>query len=202
MRRAGPVAATWLVLVLAAGCGSGPPPREPAAVAVPGVPGPAAPQAAPATPQAAPLTPAAGAGDAGPCTADTLDVSATPVRTEGDTGTQELVFRNTGADPCLLSGYPGVTFVAGNAGTPVGPRAAVTGPRRSVVLSPGGAATAPLRITDADALPAADCAAEDVRGIRVAPPGGTGGAFVPRPGRACAGALDEPQALVGSVTAR
>ncbi|BBG02253.1 MULTISPECIES: DUF4232 domain-containing protein [Pseudonocardia] len=183
------------LLVLAAGCAA-PALPAPAPTAVPNV------AAVPEVVTPGPPEPAAPAGPAGPCTGDTLDVSATPVRPDGDAGVQELIFRNTGAVACVLDGYPGVSFVAGNEGAPVGPRAAVEGPRARVQLEPGRAATAALRVTATDSYPARDCAPQEVRGIRVAPPGGTGGRFVPRPGPVCSAEPDQPQATVASVVAR
>lgn len=194
MRRA--VAVLPAVLLLA-GCGAtagtvspGAPPAPPRSTATVAPPAPAEP--APADP-----------GPGGPCTGSTLDVSATPARPDGSgVEAQELVFRNTGTRACELSGYPGVSFVAGNAGNPVGPRAGVDGPRNTVLLEPGRAATATLRVRPVEEYPAGECAPQDVRGIRVAPPGGSGGLFVPRPGAACAGEPDRPQATVTSVTGR
>lgn len=190
-------ATTMLPLVsvlLAAGCATQPAPPLPS-------PAPAAPPPAVVAP---PLPAAAGdaATPAGPCTGATLDISATPPRPDGDAETRQLIFRNTGTAPCVLSGYPGVTFVAGNAGTPVGPRAGIDGPRRTAELPAGAAATAPLRVEPVDGYPESECVPQDVRGIRVAPPGGSGGLFVPSPGRACSGEPDPPQTTVGSVTVR
>lgn len=149
-----------------------------------------------------PPSPAAGgpSGPPGPCGGETLDITATAPRPDGAVVVRQLVFRNTGASTCVLSGYPGVTFVAGNAGTPVGPQAGIDGPRRTVELAAGAAATAPLRVRDVTEYPSTDCAAAQIRGIRVAPPGGRGGLFVPSPGRSCSGEVDPPQAAVGSVT--
>ena len=193
LRRSG---AAIALLALAAGCSA----PAPAPSAVPNIA--AAPQPAIAPGEiAAPAAPDP-AAPAGPCTGDTLDVSATPVRPDGDAGVQEVVFRNTGPAACVLDGYPGVSFVAGNEGTPVGARAAIDGPRAQVRLEPGRAATATLRVTATESYPAGDCDPREVRGIRVAPPGGTGGRFVPRPGPVCAAEPDPPQATVASVVAR
>ncbi|MBO4240458.1 DUF4232 domain-containing protein, partial [Pseudonocardia alni] len=146
--------------------------------------------------------PADDGGPAGPCTGDTLDVSATAPRTDGPVAVADLVFRNTGSAPCVLDGYPGVAFVAGNEGTRVGPRAAIDGPRARVRLAPGAAATAPLRVRATTSYPEADCLPEQARGLRVAPPGGSGGTFVPRPGPVCSADPAPPQATVGSVAPR
>ncbi len=189
------------LLLLLAGCGTAgpdvPAPRPP-------VPAPAAPAPVVAIPppSSTASAPADDGGPAGPCTGDTLDVSATAPRTDGPAAVADLVFRNTGGAPCVLDGYPGVAFVAGNEGTRVGPRAAIDGPRARVRLAPGAVATAPLRVRATTSYPEADCVPEQARGLRVAPPGGSGGTFVPRPGPVCSATTEPPQATVGSVAAR
>ncbi|WP_226362435.1 DUF4232 domain-containing protein [Pseudonocardia sp. ICBG1142] len=193
------------LLLLLAGCGAAGPGPRPAtsspAAAAPVTPAPATP--APATPvPTSTLAGPADGGPAGPCTGDTLDVSATAPRTDGPAEVSYLVFRNTGDDACVLDGYPGVAFVAGNEGTRVGPRAAIDGPRARVRLAPGAAATAALRVRATGSYPEADCVPEQARGLRVTPPGGSGGRFVPRPGPVCSADPAPPQATVGSVEAR
>ncbi|WP_224388069.1 DUF4232 domain-containing protein [Pseudonocardia sp. ICBG1293] len=189
------------LLVLLAGCGPAGPPSpvlpspDPAAVA-------SAPPPAPVAAPPGPGVPADERAPAGPCTGDTLDVSATAPRVEGPAAVSDLVFRNSGGAVCVLDGYPGVAFVAGNEGTRVGPRAAIDGPRARVVLAPGAAATARLRVRTAASYPDAECVPAQARGMRVAPPGGSGGRFVPRPGPVCSATPEPPQATVGSVVAR
>ncbi|OLM00911.1 hypothetical protein Ae406Ps2_0911c [Pseudonocardia sp. Ae406_Ps2] len=191
------------LLLLLAGCGAAGPVLDPAtsSPAAPAIPAPATP--APATPvPASTVADPADDGPAGPCTGDTLDVSATAPRTDGPAEVSYLVFRNTGDGACVLDGYPGVAFVAGNEGTRVGPRAAIDGPRARVRLAPGAAATAALRVRATASYPEADCVPEQARGLRVTPPGGSGGRFVPRPGPVCSADPAPPQATVGSVEAR
>lgn len=185
------------LLLLLAGCGNAGPD-----VAAPRPPVPALTAATTPPPATTPSAPADDGGPAGPCTGDTLDVSATAPRTDGPAAVADLVFRNTGSAPCMLDGYPGVAFVAGNEGTRVGPRAAIDGPRARVRLAPGAAATAPLRVRATTSYPEADCVPEQARGLRVAPPGGSVGTFVPRPGPVCSADPAPPQATVGSVAAR
>ncbi|WP_083679873.1 MULTISPECIES: DUF4232 domain-containing protein [unclassified Pseudonocardia] len=189
------VLAGLLVLLSACGAPAAAPPVSPAR---------SVPAAAPATeepPTTVPTEPPA-TGSVRPCTGDGLDVSATPPRTDDGGTLSEIVFRNTGSAPCVLRGYPGVSFVAGNEGTPVGPRASVEGPRAEVRLEPGRAATSALRVRDTDRYPAAVCVPAEARGLRVHPPGGSGGTFVPRAGRVCSGEPHRPQVTVESVVAR
>ena len=61
----------------------------------------------------------------------------------------------------------------------------------------------PLRITRTAGYDAAVCRPVPVRGLRVAPPGGSGSVFVPREDTACSAAtLTEPQMQVGTVIRR
>ncbi|WP_168169491.1 DUF4232 domain-containing protein [Pseudonocardia sp. HH130629-09] len=201
-RVAGAGAALLLLLV---GCGAAGPGSRPAtsspAAAAPATPAPATPDPATPVPASTPADPA-DEGPAGPCTGDTLDVSATAPRTDGPAEVSYLVFRNIGDGACVLDGYPGVAFVAGNEGTRVGPRAAIDGPRARVRLARGAAATAPLRVRATASYPEADCVPEQARGLRVTPPGGSGGRSVPRPGPVCSADPAPPQTTVGSVEAR
>lgn len=81
-----------------------------------------------------------------------------------------------------------MSYVAGDDGHQVGPAAAFDGPRGgTVVLAPGRAATARLRLVDVGVFDAAACRPTDVRGLRVYPPGSTASIFAPVGGRGCAG---------------
>jgi hypothetical protein len=87
-----------------------------------------------------------------------------------------------------------VSYVAGDAGTQVGPAAQRTnvigtGSPATVTLAPGAVAFAALRITDYSAYPPATCSAESVRGFRIYPPGNTAAGFyaLPAATKACNG---------------
>ena len=97
-------------------------------------------------------------------------------------------FTNTSAVTCTLDGYPGVSFVAGSAGTQVGPAAThdTTTQVTLVTLAPTAEATAVLRVTDSGVYSPGTCNAKPVNGFRVYPPGATGAAFLPQSGTACA----------------
>lgn len=104
-------------------------------------------------------------------------------------GTQgiPLVFTNTGSAPCSLAGFPGVSYVAGDAGDQVGAPATRTGPDGgAVVLAPGGVASALVLVSQAGNYPAADCSPTPVRGFRVYPPDDTGALYVASPDTGCA----------------
>lgn len=157
-----------------------------------------APFAAPEEPTPA-TTPTSGA--APPCTGPGLSMSLSAPQTAHDALTQTMFFQNTGSAPCVLRGFPAVSFVAGNEGTRVGEQALPIGRRGDEVrLEPRGAAEATLQITRVASYDATSCRPVPVRGLRVAPPGGSGSVFVPREDTACSHPeLDEPQMRVGTV---
>lgn len=201
-----------MLAALAAGCGHhGDPPTGPAPATTPtslGTPAaPTAPTGRPSTgPVDGPSAPGPVPGDlpAQPCTGTGLAVSLGAPTTSGQTVSQQMFFQNTGPAPCLLRGFPAVSFVAGNAGTRIGPQALPVGERGAELrLEPRAAAVAPLRVTRAGSYDSGACRPVPVRGLRVAPPGGTGSVFVPRPDTACSAAPDtDPQMQVGTVVAR
>ncbi|GAB2933507.1 hypothetical protein GCM10027047_32440 [Rhodococcus aerolatus] len=138
----------------------------------------------------APTTTApAGGGGSGPagCPAATLSLSLGQSSSGAGTQGIPLVFTNTGSTACTLSGFPGVSFVAGDAGDQVGAPATRTGPDGgAVVLDPGGVASALVLVAQAGNYPAADCSPTPVRGFRVYPPNDTDALFVPSPDTGCA----------------
>jgi hypothetical protein len=90
-----------------------------------------------------------------------------------------LVFTNTGPSPCTLSGYPGVSYVTGDAGQQVGqPASRSPGPVATVRLAPNGVASATLQMANSGNFPPEQCQPTAVRGLRVYPPGQTAAGFV------------------------
>ncbi|WP_165922624.1 DUF4232 domain-containing protein [Pseudonocardia endophytica] len=185
------------VLAGATGCGAGDELRgalsnapAPPPVAVSATPGP-------------PSSDDAG-GPAGPCTGDRLAVSLGPTSGTGDSVTQDLILQNAGTAACVVRGFPSVVPVAGNEGTQVGDPALPVGPRGAAVrLEPRAAAVVPFDVRDAGSYDAAECRPQDVRGLRILPPGGSGPVFVPREGTACSATrLNPPWATVGTAVAR
>lgn len=99
-----------------------------------------------------------------------------------------LVFTNTSATTCTMTGYPGVSYVA-QAGVQSG-NAAVRepGPVGTVTLRPGGRADADLR--DANGLGGYDpaqCVLAPAEGLRIYPPDQTAALFLPWKTEHCAG---------------
>ncbi|HET7782514.1 DUF4232 domain-containing protein [Pseudarthrobacter oxydans] len=100
----------------------------------------------------------------------------------------KLNLTNTGAEPCILQGFAGVSLAADGAGAPIGAPATrdeTTAPA-DVLLAPGQTGSAVLRYTQAGNYP--DCAMVDAAGYRIYPPEDTDSLFLAQPTRACSNA--------------
>ncbi|MDV8147271.1 DUF4232 domain-containing protein [Arthrobacter sp. B10-11] len=160
-----------------------------------GTPGPAtlttttAASSAPASqsPSSAPPS-SQSAAPAGPsrCKAANLTVSqdATGGGAAGSVYSQ-LILTNSGAETCLLRGFPGVSLTADANGEPLGAPARQDGasPVADVLLAPGQAGAADMRYTQAGNYP--DCTTAQAAGYRVYPPEETASLFLAVPRTAC-----------------
>ncbi|MGQ1839029.1 DUF4232 domain-containing protein [Kocuria turfanensis] len=120
------------------------------------------------------------------CATSALEVSAAPAGGAAGSVWVDVTVTNTAAEPCVLAGYPGVSFVdaGGTAlGAPAVRDAGVPGTGRE--LAPGESATAALRISQAAVHPG--CEAREAAGLRVYPPENTRSVVVPFPAEACTG---------------
>jgi hypothetical protein len=183
------VAAAAAALLLS-GCGAGAPQTqaasEPAPLSVSPSSQPNASGAAEAEqPSSAPSQPSTEAGTA-LCRA--ADLAATTDSTGGGGAGSvymQLILTNSGAEPCLLKGFAGVSLTAEANGEPIG-APAVRGestPVTDVLLAPGQAGTATLRYTQAGNH--TDCARTQAAGLRVYPPEDTASLFLAQPREAC-----------------
>jgi hypothetical protein len=171
---------------------------------------PAASATASATAAAAPApTPTAATGGGGGaagtprCTSAELTVTLGP--SEGAAGSvyRPLVFANTGNRTCELTGFPGVSYVAGDDGHQIGPAAEMSGPRGGEVrMTPGGSSAAQLQLVQVLNFDPAVCRPTPVRGLRIYPPGETASLFVPMDGTGCAGNPPGPQLVVKTIAPR
>ena len=151
--------------------------------------------ASPATSSAAPGTSAppssASPTATGPalCKAATLS-AATDSTGGGAAGSvyMTLTLTNTGAQPCVLKGFPGVSLAADANGAPIGAPAKrdETTPAVDVLLAPGKAGAAVLRYTQAGNYP--DCTIVPAAGYRIYPPEDTASLFLAQPKQACSNA--------------
>jgi hypothetical protein len=98
----------------------------------------------------------------------------------------QLILTNSGAEPCLLRGFPGVSLTADANGAPIGAPARQDGssPVADVLLAPGQAGAADMRYTQAGNYP--DCTVTQAAGYRVYPPEDTASLFLAEPRSACA----------------
>ncbi|WP_375426663.1 DUF4232 domain-containing protein [uncultured Friedmanniella sp.] len=98
-----------------------------------------------------------------------------------------LTYRNTGADTCVLTGFPGVSFVGHGDGTQLGDPAVRNHANSAspVRLVAGATATSLLQIANAGNYSATDCAPTTADGFRVYPPGSRASVFVRFPASAC-----------------
>jgi hypothetical protein len=107
----------------------------------------------------------------------------------GGTGhrAETIVFTNGRQASCTITGWPGVSYVAGDDGHQVGAAAGRDGTMGSpVTLAPGQSASARVNEVNAHDYPAGKCHPANVRGLRIYPPNNTASAYVARPGTGCA----------------
>src|SRR2546423_6965603 len=82
-----------------------------------------------------------------------------------------VVFTNTGAAPCTMSGYPGVSFMTGPSGTQIGdPAQRVGTPRGPVILAPQGRSHANLLLNQVGNYSADGCKPVQAGRVRGDPP--------------------------------
>ncbi len=140
---------------------------------------------APTTPEPAAPAPAG----AGLCKATTLS-AATDATGGGAAGSvyMKLNLTNTGTEPCLIKGYPGVSLAAHADGEPIGAPATrdESTPAADVLLAPGQTGSSVLRYTQAANY--SDCTLVEAAGYRIYPPEDTASLFLPQPTRACSNA--------------
>lgn len=113
-----------------------------------------------------------------------------------------IVFTNTGSTPCLMRGFPGVSYVTGDNGSQVGLPAQRDGSIGSAVtLAPNAVASSVVTVTDISVFDPNSCRPTSVRGFRVYAPDDTASMFVVRSGSGCAGNPPDPQLRVQTVKA-
>jgi hypothetical protein len=97
-----------------------------------------------------------------------------------------LLFTNTSATACTMSGYPGVSFVTGPSGTQIGDAAErVGGPAAPVSLAPQGKARANLLLRQVGNYSADACRPTQAAGMRVYPPDETTAIYVTSARQVC-----------------
>jgi hypothetical protein len=100
-----------------------------------------------------------------------------------------LVFKNTGGQPCTLTGYPGVSLGAGDPVKQVGQPAARSPQATPIKLTliPGAHAYAVLQVGNAQNWPSGTCEPATTSYLRIYPPNNSSLLFVPYSSTGCRG---------------
>jgi hypothetical protein len=97
-----------------------------------------------------------------------------------------IVFTNNGSGPCVLEGFPGVSYATGPDSAPVGAPAARDGASSGPVqLAPGGQASALVYAITVHNIPPEQCQPVSVPGLRIYLPDNTVSLYLERAGTAC-----------------
>ena len=175
------------------------------ATSVPATTAPAPPPttAAPAATTVAPTPASTPASGPRPCATSQLSLALSGASGAAGSTYITLDLRNTSAAACTLTGYPGVSYVAGSSGAQVGAAATrdTSSPVTTVTVGAGQTARSQLRLVNPYDFDPSTCKIVDISGFRVYPPGQTTAAFVADSGKACSGTLPQPALFVGAVHA-
>lgn len=136
------------------------------------------------------------------CNVGTLSVALGPAQGAAGSSYFPLDFTNTGSRPCVIQGFPGVSYLANDRATQVGVAAVRDGPRTGpVTLRPGAVASAALAMVQVRNFTSSVCRPTPVSGLKVYPPTDSTWVFVPlSPGNeACAGNPPTRQLRITSV---
>jgi hypothetical protein len=116
------------------------------------------------------------------------DLKVTRAYGDGATGhySVNLRFTNKSSHTCTLSGYPGVSWVAGDAGKQVNdPFKREGGTKKTITVKPGATAHSMLLEVQHAFIEDKTCKPTDVRGYRIYPPDETASIFVSAPEKVC-----------------
>lgn len=132
-----------------------------------------------------PNDPAGSTGAGGVCTPAQLSGSLSPTQGAAGSVLTTITLTNTGPSPCVLNGFPGVSFVDGQ-GNPVGAPASrdASAGGGGVTLAPGASASAGLKITQSGVIGQV-CNPHPAAGLRVYPPGSYDSMIINYPAQAC-----------------
>lgn len=139
------------------------------------------------------VSPPSGSGGAtevaaGPALCRSSDLRLSLGRGDAAAGTvyRPLEFTNVSDHPCVLAGFPGVSYVGGADGHQVGAPANRDGDTgSSITLGKGEAASATVGFTNIDNYDAVACQPQPVRGLRVYPPQETAALYIDMPTTGC-----------------
>lgn len=121
------------------------------------------------------------------CAAADLELSLGDGNAGAGTAWRPLRFTNVGDETCVVHGFPGVSYVAGNDGHQVGAAAYREGTKGDpVTLRTGQTAHAPIGFVQVRNYDASECEPTKTRGLRVYPPQETNSMYVANAGEGCA----------------
>lgn len=123
----------------------------------------------------------------GLCTAGDLKLSLGNGDAGAGTMWRPLRFTNKSSSSCVIQGYPGVSYVAGNDGHQVGAAAYREGHKGArITLRPGKTANAPVGFAQVHNWDSSECKPTPVKGLRVYPPQETHSIYIDNPTTGCA----------------
>ncbi|MFX0577825.1 DUF4232 domain-containing protein [Nocardia nepalensis] len=137
------------------------------------------------------------------CRASDLAAALGPESAAAGSVAFPIVFTNNGSGPCLLEGFPGVSYATGPDSAPVGAPAAREGASSGPVqLDPGGQASALVFAVNVHNIPPEQCQPTAVPGLRIYPPDNTASLYLERTATACGnGQVTTTQLRVRAVVA-
>jgi len=173
---------------------SGPSPAAPTSPAPPSASSsgssPGSASGSPTSPSAPSTAPRTGTSPTSPqaCATGPLSVALTNPDVAAGQYYATLVFTNTSATSCTLTGYPGVSYVVENGVQSGNAAVRENGTVTSVILGPGGKASAKLHDSNGiGGYDPAQCQLSPAEGLRIYPPNQTAALFLPWKTEHCAG---------------
>jgi hypothetical protein len=150
-----------------------------------------------AAPQSSPSGPASPPGTIAGCAPDALRLAVGPASGTAGSFYYPLQFTNVSGSACTMYGYPGVAFVTGPGGSPIGGPAVrdPAFPGELVTLAPGAVAHASLQVAIAANYPAKMCDPATAHWLQVYPPNQYTALYVPFTAQTCTGSIPSGSTL-------
>jgi uncharacterized protein DUF4232 len=124
-----------------------------------------------------------------PCATSSLKVTVPTGNGNAAAGSSyyPIEFANVSGTSCSLYGFPGVSFVTTQGGSPIGPAATRNPavPKTLVTLAPGQTVHAELQVVDAENYPPADCGMVTAHWLKIYPPNQTAPVYVSFSAQTC-----------------
>ncbi|MEU0462718.1 DUF4232 domain-containing protein [Amycolatopsis sp. NPDC006131] len=179
--------ATAALAAVLAGCGTAGTENAQPQSGAPTTPGSTS--SSPSTSESSSQPDAATSTKAGETLCKSSDLKLTLGHGDAGAGTvyRPLIFTNVSDHPCVIQGFPGVSYVAGEDGHQVGPAAVRQGEKGGAfTLNNGDTAYAEIGFVNVQNYDTVTCQPQPVRGLRIYPPQETASMFVELPTTGCA----------------